>query len=237
MQELDPAARELLRRYRANVGLNPPARTRVSQRLDASLAAVQEPITRPRRRRIAITVALFASFAAVLIAICDLRARLAATGSDGPAAPYVMPPPATRPVVPRAVVDDAPPPQVLPVVGGVESSPRRSTPRATSGLAAELELLRRAQAALDGGDPGGALRLLGEHVQSFADGQLQQDRDLLRIEALCARGDTRAAQARAGDFLRAFPGSTHAAMVRTICAGPANSVTDIGLDRQPLHHD
>ncbi|WAS95547.1 hypothetical protein [Nannocystis punicea] len=95
-----------------------------------------------------------------------------------------------------------------------------------SSLAAELELLRRARAALDGGDAAGALQDLAGHERAFAAGQMLQDRLLLRMEALCALGKGRQARAEAAVFLRAYPGSTHIARVQTICPESSNVVTD-----------
>jgi hypothetical protein len=49
----------------------------------------------------------------------------------------------------------------------------------------------------------------------FADGALAQEREALTIEALAHAGRREAASARAVAFLRAYPGSPHAATVRT----------------------
>ncbi|MFY0534707.1 hypothetical protein [Nannocystis pusilla] len=99
-------------------------------------------------------------------------------------------------------------------------------PSSQTGLAAEMELLRRARATLDGGDAGAALQDLAAHERAFAAGQMLQDRLLLRMEALCALGKGRQARAEAAVFLRTYPGSTHTARVQTICPESPNVVTD-----------
>ncbi|PCC73419.1 hypothetical protein SAMN02745121_02852 [Nannocystis exedens] len=104
--------------------------------------------------------------------------------------------------------------------------PEETGPRGQSGLAAEMALLRRARAALDGGDPGAALHDLAAHERAFAAGQMLQDRLLLRMEALCALGKGRQARAEAAVFLRTYPESTHTARVQTICPESPNGVTD-----------
>ncbi|MBA3545749.1 MAG: hypothetical protein H0T76_04630, partial [Nannocystis sp.] len=91
---------------------------------------------------------------------------------------------------------------------------------AEPGLAAEVALLRQARAALDDNDPEAALRALGEHANDFRTGQMLQDRQRLRIEALCALGHHEAARAEAETFLRTYPDSTHTARVRTLCRDP-----------------
>ncbi|MCY1059338.1 hypothetical protein [Nannocystis sp. SCPEA4] len=114
---------------------------------------------------------------------------------------------------------------------GAESQDREDMSEKTSdpsptGLAAEMELLRRARAALDRGDAGAALQDLAAHERAFAAGQMLQDRLLLRMEALCALGKGRQARAEAAVFLRTYPGSTHTTRVQTICPESPNGVTD-----------
>lgn len=87
-------------------------------------------------------------------------------------------------------------------------------------LRAELALIREARQALHAERPEGALEVLDAHMRAFPDGQMREDREVLRIEALCAAGKAPQARAEVRLFLRAFPGSAHAQRVRSICAGP-----------------
>lgn len=87
-------------------------------------------------------------------------------------------------------------------------------------LRAELALIREARQALRAERPEGALEVLDAHMRAFPDGQMREDREVLRIEALCAAGKAPQARAEGRLFLRAFPGSAHAQRVRSICAEP-----------------
>ena len=244
MDELDPDARDLLHRYRDEVRLAAPARARVGERITASIDAEHDPATAPARpRRVALAAGLLTALAAaVALLVCDVRGRLGAGELAGEAAPYVEQRPATRPITPAR--GDAPGTGDAPAGATSEVAlepqrpepPRRVKPE-LSALAAELDLLRRARAAIDAGDGDAALALLGEHARMFAGGQLQQDRDILRVEALCAEGDATRARAAAAAFLRDHPGSPHAARVRTICADETNVVTDRPGGGQTQHHD
>ena len=90
----------------------------------------------------------------------------------------------------------------------------------TDALMAELALVREARHALRVDRPARALELLDAHARAYPAGQMREDRQALRIEALCAAGKAPQARAEAALFLRAFPGSAHAQRVRTSCADP-----------------
>jgi hypothetical protein len=83
---------------------------------------------------------------------------------------------------------------------------------------AEMALLQRAQAALRGGRPGEALELLAQHAERFADGSMAEERQALRVLALCAAGQTASGSAEQAAFLRAYPRSTYAPRVISACA-------------------
>jgi hypothetical protein len=87
-------------------------------------------------------------------------------------------------------------------------------------LAEEMRVLRRARAAMRDGDPSRALTELEAHAAAFAHGQMSEDRDALRIEALCAADRAPEARAAAAAFARAVPRSPHAARVQKLCAAP-----------------
>lgn len=79
---------------------------------------------------------------------------------------------------------------------------------------------REARQALRDGRPAGALEVLDAHARAFPRGQMREDREVLRIEALCAAGKAPQARAEVQLFLRAFPGSARAQRVRATCAEP-----------------
>jgi hypothetical protein len=81
-----------------------------------------------------------------------------------------------------------------------------------SSLTAELALL---QAAHDASSPEAALSALDEHRRSFPNGQLADERELMRLEALCTLGRLDAARVTAKDLLRR--GDALAARAREVC--------------------
>lgn len=85
-------------------------------------------------------------------------------------------------------------------------------------LAQELRVLARARAALREGDPTRALAALKSHAEAFTEGQLGEDREALRVEALCAAGRVDDARAAARAFAQGWPRSPHVARVQKICA-------------------
>jgi outer membrane protein assembly factor BamD (BamD/ComL family) len=81
-----------------------------------------------------------------------------------------------------------------------------------------MRLLRRARSALNDGDPTQALARLTVHAETFARGQMVEDREALRVQALCKAGREAEARAAATAFLARYPNSPHAARVQRICA-------------------
>ncbi len=95
-----------------------------------------------------------------------------------------------------------------------EERAAQATPRArrTPG-GSEVELLRRAQAALVA-QPARALALTSEHQRRFREGVLAEEREALAIEALRRLGRLPEAQRRAEVFQRRYPNSVHASRLR-----------------------
>ena len=111
-----------------------------------------------------------------------------------------------------------------------EKRRRRTAPRAEEAaeaaapletdFTAELQLIAELRAALRGGDGAAALAKVEEHVRRFGSGgQLAQEREALRVEALCAAGRTGAAKRAAEALLQRWPDTTHAPRVKQSCAG------------------
>jgi hypothetical protein len=227
MDDLSPTARAALRRYHAAAGLEEPARERVWQAIEGSIA--QEPIPLRRRGRVAAGVAVIVALAAtVVFAVCDVRGRLgesrraevdaAAFEAKAKAerAARLVAPAASAGAKREAVVEDVvvPRPQRR---GGTRPTETATVER---GLAAEMEWLRAARAAIDGGDAEAALRALDGHAREFVAGQMLEDRKRLRIEALCLLGRGDEARAEIAAFLREHPGSTYTGRVRGLCPAP-----------------
>ncbi len=95
------------------------------------------------------------------------------------------------------VASKAQAPAAVSAVGGPSAQP------------SEVELLRRARAALNH-QPRDAFRLTESHREHYPRGVFAQERDALAIEALLRAGDLEQARDLAARFVRAHPGSPHA---------------------------
>jgi len=80
-------------------------------------------------------------------------------------------------------------------------------------LAAESALLAEARALLRAGDVRAARATLQRLQARFPRGELDQEREVLAIEVLSARGQASAARRRARAFVSAHPRSPHSAML------------------------
>lgn len=98
----------------------------------------------------------------------------------------------------------------LPEVERVEGGPsRKSPPPRQDALQAESALLTQARAQLRSGNAGGAQASLDRLQAQFPKGMLAQEREVLAIEVLAARGNASGARQRARAFIKAFPKSPH----------------------------
>jgi hypothetical protein len=89
---------------------------------------------------------------------------------------------------------------------------------ATVRLAEELALLDTASRALERRQLPRVLRALADHERRFPDGALRQERQGLRLIALCElAGAAATAEHRRDEFLRAAPDSPLAARLRRAC--------------------
>jgi len=120
----------------------------------------------------------------------------------------IVAPPSTAPAILEPVPTPTPEPQANP-------QPAASPP-AVDTLRSELALVRAAHDALREGRPAVALERMDEHRRAYPDGALGEERDALRVSALCALGRPEApAEARA--FLEGHPTSPFLARVRDAC--------------------
>jgi hypothetical protein len=145
-----------------------------------------------------------------------------ALGSRGvEIAPVAVPTQSTTQVAPPPVAPPAVPARVEPARAPAARVIRADAPRPTptpSRLGAEGQIVLEARRALRDGDAAAALQRLEGTRRAFADGALVQEREALTIEALHRAGQREDAAARARVFLRAYPGSPHAASVRAFVA-------------------
>jgi hypothetical protein len=87
-------------------------------------------------------------------------------------------------------------------------------------LSAESALLTQARAELRSGDANGAQQVLNTLRSKFPKGMLGQEREVLAIEVLSARGNKAAAQRRARAFIAAYPRSPHSAQLSRYADAP-----------------
>jgi hypothetical protein len=114
---------------------------------------------------------------------------------------------------------EAQPTAASPDALGVETRAlRRAQPENT--LDAESALLTEARGRLRSGKPRAALAELRQLDQRFPRGALRQEREVLAIEALSAIGDDASARRRAHAFLKAYPASPHAPVLRRLAVDP-----------------
>jgi hypothetical protein len=139
------------------------------------------------------------------------------------------PPPVAPPPVEVAI---AAPPVVAPAPIEIAAGERLRKPRpATTPAAAppsdddaddgklerERALVSAAQRALAEKRPARALDVLDDHAGTFPHGAMAEDRDALRVVALCLAGRTADADASRTKFFRRWPKSLHASRVRKAC--------------------
>jgi|GEM_PF-2415565 len=87
------------------------------------------------------------------------------------------------------------------------------------GFDTEISLVGKAQRALAGGDARAALRLVRRHARLFSDGKLVQEREAVRVRALCRSGKASASDARRA-FHRRWPSSVYADAISADCDQP-----------------
>lgn len=151
------------------------------------------------------------------------RAHRSAQAPQPPSVPTLQPPlahphPPAAPLPPAAggTPPSPTPREVSPSKTVRPSSPQPDDPTA-SDLAEETRLLARARARLRADAPGDALAALAEHARRFPQGQLTEDRMVLRAQALCESGATAAGRKQASALRAAFPSSSHLARVDRRC--------------------
>ncbi|MBZ5708443.1 hypothetical protein [Nannocystis pusilla] len=177
--------------------------------------------------------------------------------TQGTALPrQVEPERATKPVIevaapvmleqepaPEAASEPVEPPVAEAIVEAAPRKPTRSQPRPLAGertaagqepasdpVLAELVLIQKIKDALDADRPAAALAAIEAHAREFARGSLAEEREALRVVALCDAGErTRGERAREA-FLRAYPRSAYRERVRATCPIAAAPETTTTID-------
>jgi hypothetical protein len=121
----------------------------------------------------------------------------------------LVPPPAAEPIahlLPR-------PHRVPPPAAAV---PEAIAPPALQDPKSELDLLRRAQAALRRHDSSAALELVDQHAHDYPQGVFAQEREVLAVQALLKKQCRPEAIARAQQFIGRFADSSYAFRMRSL---------------------
>jgi hypothetical protein len=192
----------------------------VEDRPVASVAAVRStPPPAPNAAGAAAGVA--ANEQSTPVPLIATSSEPAATPSAAQRAPVPAAPVRGSAIVPAreesAVAEPAavPSPPVVPESVPEDPAPA-AAPASADGLQAELALVRAAHDALRAGKPDVALERMDQHKREFPNGALAEERDALRVSAICALGRADAA-AEAQTFLASHPGSPFVARIRDAC--------------------
>jgi hypothetical protein len=117
----------------------------------------------------------------------------------------------------QAVTTSRAPSEAVPRAPALIDTPQLSnTPEQR--LQVELDLLKRAQQAIQAGQAQLALDLLAELDAEHAASSLGQERDVARVLALCGVGRVAAARQVAQHVLAASPNSLYAGRIQASCA-------------------
>jgi len=146
-----------------------------------------------------------------------MQVEAAVPAVAAPAKPVAPPVAASVPVPPRATDASREPHSAaaLPRAGSASRKPRPSerpaapSATATGDVEDELQLLRRAQDAIDT-RPRAALDALDAHARAYPHGVFEQERESLAIDALRKLGRRHEAITRAHAFMARHPQSPHA---------------------------
>jgi hypothetical protein len=222
VSDLTPEAKELVHQARSAFRPSDADRERVFQALlpqigaGAALGATPSLLERLRQ----------ASWLKVSGAVVGLGAAgglfLAFGPADEPkpAAPATTSPIAANAETPRPDMATIPTPVAPPVLAPPEGKPEARVQQPVTRadrLAAEVAILSRAGTELHNGRAAAALQTLEEHQRKFPSGLLAQERASARIQALCALGRVKEADAELTRLSRLSPQSPHEARAREAC--------------------
>jgi hypothetical protein len=135
------------------------------------------------------------------------------------------------PVQPVVTAPEPVPPEPVPELERQASAPRVNAKEMSSdSLAEESALLGAARSQLRNGDAPAADATLKRLRLRFPKGVLIQERQVLAIEVLAARGQAAAAKRQARAFVQRYPDSPHSAKLRPLSIGDtAPALTPSGI--------
>jgi hypothetical protein len=220
LEPRDPAIDALLESERADPTYA-AAKDRLARRLAfAAIAEAASPPTMAPRAPLATVAKILRAGLLVAVGVAAgvvLQARRdrAAAPVPPPNAPVQVAPSTMAPVVP-SLPPPTPiePPARVAGVGSRGSHPVLPVPHGSSALGDEQRLVDTARSAVGRGAFSAALTTLDEDESQFRHGQLVEERELLRIQALTGAGRLDEAKARVLKFEASFPRSIFLPAVR-----------------------
>ncbi|PCC71855.1 hypothetical protein SAMN02745121_03207 [Nannocystis exedens] len=150
-----------------------------------------------------------------------------AAATSEPKAPAVATaesPPVVEPAPP--VAEPAPRRPARPQPRQVAAEPPRSGEAAGDPVLEELMLIQQIKDALDADRPASALAAIDAHAQKFARGSLTEEREALRVVALCNAGEVARGERAQQAFMRTYPRSAYRERVRAACPVAAAATMD-----------
>ncbi|MFZ5895267.1 MAG: hypothetical protein ACOY0T_29695 [Myxococcota bacterium] len=222
--DLDRAARDIIREGRKALDPPPAIRDRVRQRvlLELAVSAATTSVARTLLAQYGKWVAATALLGTTAGAVAYWQStpeaespRILSTSVTKPALSVRPPPPA-----PDASAE--PERAALPPQAANSAAPARSAaqaPKRASDLAREVELLAAANAALNRGDHTRARKLLSEYDKSFGAGVLREERAAAETLLICAAGDVTRSNNAAARFIKRWPSSPLKLRIERACLG------------------
>jgi hypothetical protein len=159
-------------------------------------------------------LALLAVTAAGVRGIGDQpSARVEAPQPEVVASAAVDPPLEDQPIETPETVDEDPSP--APAIRPIQKPSKPAPPQSEGTIEAELALMKTARSSKDHQR---ALAALDRHRQEFATGVFAAEREVLRVEHLCALGRRSEAERVAAKFLASYPDDPLRSRVEPACA-------------------
>ena len=237
MMELDPQSHRILDLARTARTPSPEDKARVERRFALALgltasaasaaasAQTASSLTAGKSVASAVVLKWWAGGGALLAAAFAGYTVLSGPTAPSPAVPAELPVSAvTTPAAPNTSQVDLQPAAAADVTGDGQAEPasRRTEPRrraaAGPSLAAELELLHRAQSAWRAREAARALSIVDEHRARYPRSALRVEREALQVLALCELGRRSEAARVARALLAREPLSPLRAAIEQSCA-------------------
>lgn len=112
----------------------------------------------------------------------------------------------------------------------VAGDPPRGNDASADPVLEELMLIQQIKDALDAERPAAALAAIDAHARKFARGSLIEEREALRVVALCNTGEVARGERAQRTFIKAYPRSAYRERVRAACPVAAAATEQTTID-------